>query len=88
MPEGGILLIRLQTTQNHVFIQFIDQGIGIPEDMIRKLGEPFYTTKAKGTGLGLMITHNILEAHNGSIHFSSVVGNGTTVHVELPLSIL
>jgi two-component system sporulation sensor kinase A len=85
MPNGGMLVIRLSVQTDRVMIQFIDHGTGIPEDMLSRLGEPFYTTKEHGTGLGLMITHSIVESHNGSIHFSSQIGVGTTVTLEFPL---
>jgi signal transduction histidine kinase len=64
-------------------IQIKDQGIGIPHNIIKKIGEPFFTTKDKGTGLGLMITRRIIKAHHGSFHISSN-GKGTTVDVYLP----
>lgn len=86
MPAGGNLLVRLQTFNRNLRIEFVDEGEGIPEDRIPKLGEPFYTTKYKGTGLGLMVTHKIVAAHHGCMEISSTVGEGTTVHINLPLT--
>ena len=54
-------------------------------NVLVKLGEPFYSNKEKGVGLGLMICYKIIEHHNGSIHFVSQEGHGTTVEVRLPL---
>lgn len=85
MPSGGTLVIRVERDAGHVFVRVIDQGEGIPEDKLKRLGEPFFTTKEKGTGLGLMISHKIIEQHEGRILFDSEVGVGTTVTVRLPL---
>lgn len=86
MPWGGELAIQVHHQDpNHVVIQFSDQGIGIPEHRIERLGEPFYSTKEKGTGLGLMVSYKIIEAHGGRITIESEVGKGTTVEVILPV---
>ena len=53
---------------NKVIIQFIDQGIGIPEEILPKFGEPFYSLKEKGTGLGLTISFKIVKEHHGDLH--------------------
>ncbi|WP_176560250.1 PAS domain S-box protein [Brevibacillus dissolubilis] len=85
MPTGGELHIHLQQKEpGHIQISFIDQGCGIPQERLPKLGEPFYTTKEKGTGLGLMVTYKIIRDHMGSIEFASEVEKGTTVDVVLP----
>ena len=69
-----------------VDISFIDSGCGIPEEALRHLCEPFFTTKevGHGTGLGLSISHGIVERHGGSMKINSKVGQGTTVTVSLP----
>lgn len=85
MPNGGIIEIKVKEVENNkISICFIDQGVGIPEDRIQTLGEPFYTTKEKGTGLGLMTSYRIIESHNGELRISSKVGEGTTIEVTLP----
>ncbi|WHY31978.1 ATP-binding protein [Cytobacillus firmus] len=85
MPDGGQLTIKvMKKTGNTITIQFIDQGVGISEDRIPSLGEPFYTTKEKGTGLGLMICYKIIENHNGRLTIESKVGEGTKMEIELP----
>ncbi|HWO95960.1 MAG TPA: cache domain-containing protein [Bacillus sp. (in: firmicutes)] len=72
--------------EEHVRIRFIDHGCGIPEERLHMLGEPFYSTKEQGTGLGLMVSFKIIENHNGHIYFSSKVNEGTTVDIILPVS--
>ncbi|MFC4769558.1 PAS domain S-box protein [Effusibacillus consociatus] len=87
MPHGGNIEIRIQMQeQDKVLIRFIDQGCGIPEERIQRLGEPFYTTKEKGTGLGLMISYKIIEAHKGSIQIESELNKGTCVNIVLPVA--
>ncbi|MDQ1910131.1 PAS domain S-box protein [Paenibacillus sp. GD4] len=85
MPDGGEIRIELRKhDERHLLIRFIDQGGGIPEDRLPRLGEPFYTTKEKGTGLGLMVTFRIIENHGGKMRFFSELGRGTTVELLLP----
>jgi two-component system sporulation sensor kinase A len=85
MPNGGIINIKVKVIENDtISIFFIDQGTGISEDRIPKLGEPFYTTKEKGTGLGLMTSYKIIENHDGGLKISSKINEGTTVEVILP----
>jgi two-component system sporulation sensor kinase A len=87
MQKGGRIVISANRhSEAMISIRFIDEGTGIPEDLIPKLGEPFYTTKEKGTGLGLMVSQKIVEQHHGCLRFESVVGKGTTVSVLLPIS--
>ncbi|MED3563420.1 ATP-binding protein [Bacillus xiapuensis] len=85
MPKGGNIEVKTrQKEEGKISILIIDQGVGIPEDRIPTLGEPFYTTKEKGTGLGLMTCYKIIESHNGEIKITSVVDEGTTVEITLP----
>ncbi len=85
MPNGGMIDIKVKVWgKEKVSICFIDQGYGIPEDRIPTLGEPFYTTKEKGTGLGLMTSYKIIENHDGELKISSKINEGTTVEVILP----
>lgn len=86
MPKAGKLTVVMERTQNHcVSIKIKDTGCGIPTHVIKRLGEPFYTLKEKGTGLGLMVSFRIIEAHHGSIEFTSKENAGTTVEIILPL---
>ena len=85
MPNGGMIDVKVKAKEkDKVSICFIDQGPGIPEDRIPKLGEAFYTTKEKGTGLGLMTSYKIIENHDGKLKISSKINEGTTVEVILP----
>lgn len=86
MPQGGVITIELGVhDQDQLRVRFIDEGCGIPEERLARLCEPFYTTKEKGTGLGLMVSKKIIENHRGLMEVSSRVGVGTTVDVYLPL---
>ncbi|UAL48758.1 PAS domain S-box protein [Sutcliffiella horikoshii] len=86
MPKGGTVSVGLEKIEGEqVLISIRDEGTGIPEDKLKKLGEPFYTTKERGTGLGLMVSYKIVEEHNGTIEVSSELGKGTTFHIKLPI---
>lgn len=86
MPDGGVITVTVQQAgPEKVLVRFEDQGQGIPKERIQKLGEPFYTTKEKGTGLGLMVSFRIIEEHGGHIRVTSELGVGTVFDVELPL---
>ncbi|MFD0694709.1 PAS domain S-box protein [Paenibacillus sp. GCM10027628] len=85
MPSGGIVQISLrQLDEETALICIEDHGIGIPEDYLAKLGEPFFSMKEKGTGLGLMVCQQIVKAHNGKLSIRSKINQGTTVEIELP----
>ncbi|MDB5085804.1 MAG: hypothetical protein JWN30_2690 [Bacilli bacterium] len=86
MPDGGKVQVRAAQKDEQIKISFIDQGCGIPQERLQKLGEPFYSTKESGTGLGLMVCHKIIQNHKGNIEISSQVGAGTTIDVTLPTS--
>ncbi|GAA0345445.1 hypothetical protein GCM10008967_39850 [Bacillus carboniphilus] len=86
MPNGGEITVEIkQKNKRTLSILVTDEGCGIPEEVIENIGMPFYTTKQKGTGLGLMTSLKIIEAHQGTIDFSSKVGEGTTVRIDLPI---
>jgi two-component system sporulation sensor kinase A len=86
MPDGGIIDVKIIAKENDkVSIMIIDEGIGISEDRLPTLGEPFYTTKEKGTGLGLMTSYTILDRHDGELNITSKINKGTTVEVILPV---
>ncbi|WP_226527954.1 MASE3 domain-containing protein [Metabacillus niabensis] len=85
MTKAGQLEVSMEQTQdNCVSIKIKDTGCGIPAHVINRLGEPFYTLKEKGTGLGLMVSFRIIEAHHGSIEFTSKENAGTTAEIILP----
>ena len=70
-----------------VSVSFADTGVGIPQENLSKLFEPFFSTKkkGKGVGLGLSVAYGIIQEHGGSIHVQSEEGRGTTFTIELPL---
>jgi signal transduction histidine kinase len=85
MPGGGEIHIQLTSKDDLITITFEDEGEGIPKDVMEKIWEPFFTTKEMGTGLGLGIVKNIIEAHNGTIHIDNRSARGSRVLVELPV---
>ncbi|WP_225983712.1 MULTISPECIES: PAS domain S-box protein [Bacillaceae] len=87
MPTGGFIDITTELFfDSHVLISIQDYGTGIPETVLDKLGEPFYTTKEKGTGLGLMVTYKIIEEHAGWIEVASEEEKGTLFQIYLPIN--
>jgi two-component system, sporulation sensor kinase A len=85
MPNGGDLRIRIETGDRCVSIVFVDEGVGIPPEILSRIGESFWSTKPDGTGLGMMISNQIMKAHKGSIDIQSEPGKGTTVTVSFPI---
>ena len=84
MVDGGGIRVRLYRTGDEVYVQIHDEGPGIGEDQLAKMGQPFYTTKEKGTGLGLMVSYKIVDNHRGRISASSEIGKGTVFEIVLP----
>ncbi|TPG77077.1 PAS domain S-box protein [Brevibacillus laterosporus] len=85
MPTGGKVDVHVRKKAGgKVAIEITDQGKGIPQDKLARVGEPFFTTKEKGTGLGLMVSYKIIENHNGEIQIESEQSKGTTVRIILP----
>ncbi|MEH7415250.1 PAS domain S-box protein [Neobacillus drentensis] len=84
LSKEGQVQISVMSDNTGVTVKFEDNGCGIPKDRLSKLGEPFYSTKERGTGLGLMTCYRIIEAHQGRIHIESEEGSGTTVTIWLP----
>ena len=89
IDHKGVLQVTssVDKAQQHVIVSVKDSGAGIPESTLAKIFEPFFTTKkaGDGTGLGLAITAQIIEQHGGSIEVSSIVGEGTTFTIKLPI---
>jgi len=87
MPAGGKLSISCRREESRLLLQFADNGIGMPEDVRQKIFEPFFTTKgAQGTGLGLSVSHSIIDRHEGSVSVTSEPGSGTVFTINLPAS--
>jgi signal transduction histidine kinase len=85
LEDNGCLTIKTVYNSGNIIINFIDNGEGIKEDLLKKIWTPFFTSKDSGTGLGLGIVKNIIEAHNGTIAISNAKPNGTNVEMILPV---
>ena len=87
IEESGDIVIRTTHENNKVRISFADTGGGIPDDVMAKIRDPFFTTKevGKGTGLGLSIVDQIITSHGGELLIESEAGKGTTMTVVLPV---
>lgn len=85
MPDGGMIKVDMKVKNEMVIIRIIDEGIGIDVNQLPKIGEPFFSTKANGTGLGLMVSFRIIEQHDGQIQISSKLNKGTTIEIKLPI---
>lgn len=98
MPEGGIINIRARnkvikrenalplSTGNYVEIEIKDHGIGISKEHLSRIFDPYFTTKQKGSGLGLATTYSVIKSHGGHITAKSQLGAGTTFRIYLPAS--
>ena len=86
MPEGGTIKIRSYVGEEMAQVEITDTGCGISPENMRKLFTPFFSTKTKGTGLGLAAVQRILERHKGRIKVRSRLGQGTTFIISLPLA--
>jgi signal transduction histidine kinase len=92
MPDGGRLGVQLDVgvpsaaTSPMAVVRIQDAGEGIPPEKINRLFDPFFSTRPKGTGLGLTIAHRVIEDHQGRISVESVTGKGSVFTVELPLA--
>ncbi len=84
MPNGGKLVVTNRKVRNQVIVDFSDSGQGMSEETLRLLWTPFFTTKAKGMGIGLSICKRIVEAHGGKIKVKSALNTGTIFSVYLP----
>lgn len=99
MPEGGVLRIGFENIViagndllplkqgEYVKISIQDYGIGIPKEYLQKIFDPYFTTKQKGSGLGLATAYSVIKKHDGHITVESVKGDGSTFHIYLPASL-
>jgi signal transduction histidine kinase len=85
MPAGGVLTVESVLRDGLIEIRIADTGVGLSEELRKKLFSPFFTTKKNGTGLGLAITYRIIENHRGRIDVASEPGKGTTFTVKIPV---
>lgn len=84
MPRGGKLEIAVKSTSTKVSVHVIDEGIGMTKEEVRRLGEPYFSSKVKGTGLGMMVTYSIVSQMNGQILVDSEKDRGTEFILEFP----
>lgn len=84
MPFGGSIDIQIDVENGGQLIRFIDNGEGMTDKVLQRIGEPFHTTKPDGNGLGMMIVSEIMNSHKGNLIIKSEVGVGTTVDIFLP----
>jgi len=84
MEEGGTLTVTTQATRSATVISFRDTGKGVPADDLDRIFQPFFTTKHRGSGLGLPIVKKIIETHGGFIEVNSTQGEGTAATISLP----
>lgn len=78
--------ITLEQVEQQIVITIKDDGCGIEMERLKHLGEPFYSSKERGTGLGLTVSYRIIEAHKGKVVVESAVSQGTQVQIELPIN--
>jgi two-component system NtrC family sensor kinase len=88
MPQGGKLKVQTLFGGNQVSLIIEDTGLGMSEEVLRKIFTPFFTTKevGKGTGLGLPVVHGIITSHGGSMRVESKVGQGTSFEIHFPMT--
>ncbi|MEI2468479.1 ATP-binding protein [Peribacillus frigoritolerans] len=84
MPNGGNIFVSINEKNGEVFLSILDEGDGIPENSLQKVGEPFFTTKISGTGLGLSVCFRIIEKHGGKVFITSELKKGTKVVCIFP----
>ena len=83
--KKGIITIKDVIKDNNINIIITDNGVGISKKIMTKIKEPFYTTKVRGTGLGVSLSDEIIKAHNGELIYESKENIGTKVTIKLPL---
>ena len=84
MPDGGELILRTRSDGRWNILEITDTGVGMEEDVLRKVFDAFFSTRAAGTGLGLPTTRKLVEAHGGTIQVQSEPGKGSQFTIRLP----
>jgi signal transduction histidine kinase len=84
--KSGVIEISTKLDKKNIYVYIKDNGVGMDEEQLKKIEEAFYTTKNKGSGLGLFLSKEIIEAHDGKIIYDSIKDEGTTVTIKLPLN--
>ncbi|MBP0725468.1 PAS domain-containing protein [Bacillus sp. RG28] len=85
MPFGGIITISITKTAQDILISIQDNGVGMSDEQVKRIGEPFYTTKETGNGLGLMMCYKIIRDHNGKMSVQSQLNKGTNFLITFPI---
>lgn len=87
VDEKGLIKIKswMNEDKNTVTVEITDNGCGLPQDKLKQIFEPFYTTRTDGTGLGLSVSYGIIKNHQGTIHVLSDLGIGTMITIRLPI---
>jgi signal transduction histidine kinase len=85
MAQGGKLVISSRREDGHIKVSVADSGPGIPPEVLKQVFNPFFTTKKKGTGLGLAVSRKVMEDHDGEIFVQSEEGKGTRITIALPI---
>jgi two-component system sporulation sensor kinase B len=85
MPNGGELSLVTLVSKFDIIIEISDNGVGMSKEQMNRFGEPYYSTKEKGTGLGSMVVVKTIETMNGKIKINSVLNKGTTIRITLPI---
>jgi signal transduction histidine kinase len=86
LPSGGTVTIgaRTRSGDGHAIVTVSDTGVGLSADDLRRLGEPFFTKRAGGVGLGFALARRIIAEHDGSLTVNSAQGRGTSITIHLP----
>ena len=87
MPKGGRLQVRVDGADDKLTLEISDTGSGIPPELREKVFQLYFTTKLKGSGIGLAMTYRAVQLHNGTISFKSEAGSGTTFRLEFPANV-
>jgi signal transduction histidine kinase len=83
-PPGGDVVVEVRRAGDAIEIAVRDTGHGMPQEMLRRLGTPFFTTRDDGTGLGIVLARSVVAQHGGSLRYDSEPGKGTTASITLP----
>ncbi|WP_096202260.1 sensor histidine kinase [Bacillus sp. FJAT-45350] len=84
IKNGGLVKVHASRNESNLLIKVIDDGIGMKEERVERLGEPYFRTHEKGTGVGLMYCFQVVKKHDGMIVIESEENKGTTVEISLP----
>ncbi len=84
--KAGNISIKTDINNNNFYLEISDNGVGIKDEVLKKIGEPFFTTKVNGTGLGVSLSKQIIKAHDGIINYENNTMGGTSVKIFLPIT--